>query len=489
MKLRHASKFPKPEPTTLFVVLVTEKNLAAAEEALATSFNLAWPLDKSHTEKGFQSIRFDGTRNLALFGVGTPTDEREGLRRTISAVVNFANDHKFTELWVSYPHSEAIQGTIDTGTAAEAIAESIYLSNYQFLNYKSKKDRNTLAEAGIVTGNKADASRVTRAAKIARAVELARDMVNEPVITLTAKALGQRAEQLAKEYGFKAEVFNKKQIQTLKMGGLLAVNSGSIDPPTFTILEWKPKKASNDKPVVLVGKGVVYDTGGLSLKPTLNSMDAMKSDMAGAAAVIGTFCALAALDVPVHVIGLIPATDNRPGENAYTPGDVITMFDGSTVEVLNTDAEGRMILADALAYAKKYKPELVIDLATLTGAQIIALGFQACAMMGTATEETKHALRAAGQRTYERAVELPLWEEYKEQLKSDIADMKNIGGSPAGSITAAKFLEQFTDYPWIHLDIAGPSFLGAADAYRPRNGTGFGVRLLTEFIQSQFAAQ
>lgn len=483
MKLRHATKFPKPTPSRLMVVLVSEKNLADVAQLVSQAFGLTLELGKSHSEKGFQALRIDGSLNLALVGIGNTSDEREGLRRSASTVVTFVNDHKYTELAIAYPG----ESSLDSATSAAAITESIYLSNYQFLNYKSKKDVNPLSEATVITDKKADATSVERAAKVARAVELARDLVNEPVITLTAKALANRAEELGKEYGFKVEVFNKKQIQTLKMGGLLAVNTGSVDPPTFSILEWKPKKANNSKPVVLVGKGVVFDTGGLSLKPTPNSMDSMKSDMAGAAAVIGTFCALAALEVPVHVIGLIPATDNRPGGNAYTPGDVITMFDGSTVEVLNTDAEGRMILADALAYAKKYKPELVIDLATLTGAQIVAIGHQGAALMGTASETVKGALQAAGQRTYERTAELPLWEEYKDQLKSDIADMKNIGGSAAGSITAAKFLEQFTDYPWIHLDIAGPSWLGAADAYRPRNGTGYGVRLLTEFIQSQYA--
>jgi leucyl aminopeptidase len=483
MKLRHATKFPKPAPSRLMVVLVSENNLTESSQLISQAFGLSIELSKNLAEKGSQTLRMDGSLNLALLGVGNPSDLREGIRRAASTAVTFANDHKFSEIGICFPGENGI----DSGSAAAAIAESLYLSNYQFLPYKSKPDKNSLNEGTVVSEKKADAVQVERAAKVARAVELTRDLVNEPVITLTAKELANRAESLGKEYGFKVDVFNKKQIQTLKMGGLLAVNTGSVDPPTFSILEWKPKKAANSKPIVLVGKGVVYDTGGLSLKPTPNSMDTMKCDMAGAAAVIGTFCALAALEVPVHVIGLIPATDNRPGGNAYTPGDVITMFDGSTVEVLNTDAEGRMILADALAYAKKFKPELVIDLATLTGAQVIALGYQGAALMGTASEEVKAALRAAGQRTFERTAELPLWEEYKDQLKSDIADMKNIGGSPAGSITAGKFLEQFTDYPWIHLDIAGPAFLGAADAYRPRNGTGYGVRLLTEFIQSQYA--
>ncbi|MCL4105920.1 UNVERIFIED_CONTAM: hypothetical protein GTU68_012558 [Idotea baltica] len=362
------------------------------------------------------------------------------------------------------------------------MAEAAALTNYQFLIYKSDKQVNSLKKVSVCSSDKKDSVHVARGEKVARATSIARDLVNEPVITLTAEEMAKRSEAFGKEFGFSVEVFNKAKIQSLKMGGLLAVNLGSIDPPTFTIMEWKPKNAGNSKPVILVGKGVVYDTGGLSLKPTANSMDKMKADMGGAATVIGAMCGIAALELPVHVIALVPATDNRPGQLAYTPGDVITMFDGSTVEVLNTDAEGRMILADALAYAKKYDPELVIDFATLTGAQVVAIGEHGCAMMGTASKKAKAKLSAAGDKVYERLVELPLWDEYRDQLKSDIADMKNIGGTPAGCITAGKFLEHFTDYPWIHIDIAGPSFLSSNDAYRLKNGTGVGVRLLLEFL-------
>jgi leucyl aminopeptidase len=328
---------------------------------------------------------------------------------------------------------------------------------------------------------------VSEAVKVAKAVCITRDLVNEPVVSLTAQELSNRASKLGKEFGFHTEVFNKAKIQSLKMGGLLAVNAGSPDPPTFTILEYKPKNATNKKPIVLVGKGVVFDTGGLSLKETPGSMDSMKCDMAGAGAVIGTLCALSSLKLPVHVIGLIPATDNRPGGNAITPGDVITMHNGTTVEILNTDAEGRLILADALSYAKKYNPELVIDLATLTGAAVIIIGNGGTVMASTASAAVNEALLESGERVYERMVHLPLWEEFKDQLKSDIADLKNIGGKPAGSLTAAKFLEQFTSFPWIHLDIAGPAFLASPDSYRGKNGTGVGVRLLTDFISRNYA--
>jgi leucyl aminopeptidase len=251
-------------------------------------------------------------------------------------------------------------------------------------------------------------------------------------------------------------------------------------------MEYKPKNARNKQPVILVGKGVVYDTGGLSLKPTPNSMDMMKCDMAGSAAVAGAIYAVAKAKLPVHVIGLVPATDNRPGENAYVPGDVITMFNGLTVEMLNADAEGRMILADALAYAQKYKPQLVIDLATLTGAAVAAIGTSGIVAMGTADEKTKDKLKQSGNNTFERLAEMPFWEDYDDLIKSDIADMKNIGGPYAGAITAGKFLARYIDYPWMHFDIAGPAFLTSKDGYRGKGGTGVGVRLLYDYLKNNY---
>ncbi|HEY4798264.1 MAG TPA: peptidase M17, partial [Bacteroidia bacterium] len=224
-------------------------------------------------------------------------------------------------------------------------------------------------------------------------------------------------------------------------------------------------------------------TGGLSLKPTPNSMDYMKCDMAGSAAVGGAMYAIAKAKLPVHVIGLVPATDNRPGGNAYAPGDVIRMYDGQMVEMLNADAEGRMILADALSYAKEYSPELVIDLATLTGAAAAAIGSFGIVAMGTAGENAKNKLKNSGNSTYERLAEFPFWDEYDELIKSDIADMKNMGGPYGGAITAGKFLARFIDYPWMHFDIAGPAFLQARDSYRGKGGTGIGVRLLFDFFK------
>jgi leucyl aminopeptidase len=260
---------------------------------------------------------------------------------------------------------------------------------------------------------------------------------------------------------------------------------GSVIPPTFSIMEYKPQNAKNAKPYVLVGKGLVYDTGGLSLKPTANSMDSMKSDMAGSAAVIGAMYAIAKNNLPIYVVGLIPSTDNRPGENAYTPGDIIKLHNGKTVEVLNTDAEGRLILGDALSYASKYEPELCLDLATLTGAQVVAIGSLGAAIMGNAPDNEKAELVKAGNEVYERVAEMPFWEEYGEKVKSEIADLKNVGGPEGGCITAGKFLEAFVSYPWIHIDIAGPSFYNAKSNYIPKGGTGFGVKLLYQFLKSK----
>ena len=371
-----------------------------------------------------------------------------------------------------------IEGVYDT-----EVAEGAILGNYQFLRYFSDahKRRNSLVQLEVAN---ADSPEMRAVAISSMGTLFARDLVNRPVIDLTATQLAHEAREAGKRHGFAVEVLEKKQIASLKMGGLLAVNYGSPEPPTFIIMEHKPDGATNSKPIVLVGKGVVYDTGGLSLKPS-NFMETMKSDMGGAAAVMGAMSAIAEAKLPLHVIGLVPATDNRPGGNAVTPGDVITISDGTTVEVLNTDAEGRLILADALVYAKRYNPELVIDLATLTGAAARAIGRYAIVGMGNASSEEMSALQESGDLTRERVVEFPFWDEYKDLLKSPIADLKNIGGAEGGAITAGKFLEHFTDYPYIHLDIAGPAFLNKRVGYQVEGGTGIGVRLLFDFLSKK----
>lgn len=362
-----------------------------------------------------------------------------------------------------------------------AFAEGILLANYSFDKYKKEKSKHSFKTLRVVSTT-IQKSELKALKNVVASVFIVRDLVNEPVVFLTAEQFSEEMEKLGKEAGFEVEVLGKSKIKSLKMGGLLAINAGSPNHPTFNILTYKPKHHTNKQPLVLVGKGVVYDTGGLSLKETANSMDIMKCDMAGGAAVLGAIYAIAKNNLPYYVVGLIPATENRPDGNAITPGDVITMHDGSTVEILNTDAEGRVILGDALSYAKQYNPALVIDVATLTGSAIMTLGKYGSVMHSTASEETKSALKASGEKVYERLVELPLWDEYAKEIESDIADIKNIGGGTAGATTAAKFLQHFTDYPWIHLDIAGPAYIKGADSYRGKNATGMGVRLLYQFV-------
>lgn len=364
------------------------------------------------------------------------------------------------------------------------VAEGLALANYQFLKYFKDADKKRNQLESIYLQDDVENSEIESLNNTIKAVFWARDMVNEPVSYLTSTKLSEEIEALSKESNITVEVLEKTKIEALKMGGLLAVNKGSIDPPTFTIIEYKPKKATNKNPIVFVGKGVVYDTGGLSLKSTKGSMDSMKCDMGGAACVVGAIYAAALNELNVHVIGLIPSTDNRPGGNAYTPGDVITMFDGTTVEVLNTDAEGRMILADALAYSKKYNPELVIDAATLTGAAIVAIGTKAACVMGNASDKVFAQLEKSGMEEHERVVRLPFWDEYLDEMKSKIADLKNIGGGTAGMITAGKFLEHFVKAPYVHIDIAGPAWLDAPENYKGVGGTGYGVRLLVNFLKN-----
>ena len=367
---------------------------------------------------------------------------------------------------------------------ALAFAEGMALGNYQFLRYRkdASKERNSVRAILIhdETVSKRDAELLQISTS---AVCNARDLVNEPQSYLTSVVLANEFTRLGNESGFSVTVFDKEKITELKMGGLLAVNKGSIQPPTFTIMEWKPENAKNKKPIVLVGKGVVYDTGGLSLKPTLNSMDYMKCDMAGSAAVGCAMYAVAKAKLPLYVIALAPSTDNRPDGDAYAPGDVITMYDKTTVEVLNTDAEGRMILADALSWAKQYKPQLVLDFATLTGAASAAVGPYGMVCMGKADKATVDSLKESGDAVYERLAEFPFWDEYSELIKSDIAEIKNVGGPLAGAITAGKFLQHFTAYPWVHFDIAGVGFLHKADSYRGKNGSGYGVRFMFDYLK------
>ena len=428
-------------------------------------------------------IKLNGYDRMVLvanFKLGkSHTQTIEYCRLAGAEAANLLNKHKIS--------SVNLIDCSDLGNMAIPFCEGMMLASYQFLKYKkeAEKERNSLQEIAVHQ-SAATQDELNELKNLVDAVCIARDLVNEPVIYLTAEQLSKDVKALSRSAKFKLTVFNKKKITSLKMGGLLAVNSGSQDPPTFNILEWKPRNATNKKPIILVGKGVTFDTGGMSLKPTKGGMDHMKCDMAGAAAVVGALYAAAKNKLPIHVIGLIPATDNRLGETAYVPGDVIRMHSGLTVEVLNTDAEGRMILADALSYARQLNPELVIDIATLTGASLVTLGPVGMLLMGHADEKEKQTITDCSNKVYERLVELPLWDEYQEMIKSDIADLKNIGtGRFAGSIVAGKFLQNFTDFPWLHIDMATMGWNYEPKGYKTKNGSGHGVRLLYEFLKTK----
>jgi len=369
--------------------------------------------------------------------------------------------------------------------AVEDYAEAFVLSIYSFDKYlvKSQKSEGKRYPETLNLCGGLDQVDLGWLRTTLEAAYWVRDLINEPVSTVNSTALAEEIRKLSLSSGFQIDILVGKQIEALKMGGLLAVNKGSVDPPVFCILEHKPSNPTNKRPIVLVGKGIVYDSGGLNIK-TGEHMADMKGDMAGAAAVAGTIAVISKMKLPLHVVGLIPATDNRPGGNAYTQGDIITMFNKTTVEIGNTDAEGRLILADALSYASKFDPELLVNLATLTGSAMMAFGDQAIAMMANADRRYVDLLAESGREVYERVAELPLWEEYGELIKSDVADLRNVAkGREAGAIVAGKFLEHFADAPLIHLDIAGTAITTKDDFYRLKGFPGSGLRLMCAFLK------
>jgi leucyl aminopeptidase len=401
---------------------------------------------------------------------------REELRRSAYKLRNLIRKNNHSEL--------AITSFNTYKGAVEDFAEGLLLSFYSFKKYKTKagEDDKKHYPARLLLHADISDEDLKWLVDLTDAVYFTRDRIQEPVNHLNATGLASEIKKTGDSAGFSVEILTKGKIEALKMGGLLAVNRGSVDPPVFCILEWHPSDCVNTKPIVLVGKGIVYDTGGLNIK-TGEFMAGMNGDMAGAATVTGVMHTISKAGLPLHVIGLVPSTDNRPGGNAYTQGDIITMFNKTTVEIGNTDAEGRLILADAISYASRYSPELIIDIATLTGSAAMTFGNQAIAVMTNADRKYINLLEECGNEVYERIAELPFWEEYGELIKSDIADIKNVGGREAGAITAGKFLEHFAEFPMIHMDIAGTEMLKKDDFYRLKNGPASGLRLLATFLR------
>lgn len=369
---------------------------------------------------------------------------------------------------------------------AASIVEGVLLGLYKYLHYKTKeKDTKKFSRLELLC-DPADytliVSEVKKASVISDAVCFARDLVWAPGNEMTPSILAEQARKIADGKKLTCSVMGKARLKSLGMNAFLAVAAGSHQTPRFIVLEYKGAKRGAP-PVVLVGKGLTFDSGGISLKPS-EKMDEMKMDMAGGAAVMAVARAAAQLNLPVNLVCLIPATENMPGGGALKPGDIIKSYSGTTIEIINTDAEGRLILADGLAYAAKFKPAAIIDIATLTGACIVALGEEVIGMFGT-DEGLKEKIKKASENTGELLWEMPLWDMYSEKIKSDVADIKNTGGRLAGAITAAAFLKKFAgNHPWVHLDIAGPSWASKDKPYIPKGATGAGVRLLIEYLQS-----
>jgi len=369
---------------------------------------------------------------------------------------------------------------------AQAMVEGAILGNYRFDHYRSEnadspKDIRSLTILAAQPNQVANLKTgVKRGEASAQATSLARDLCNHPANVMTPTRVAQEAKKIAKEGKVKLTVLERKDQEKMGMGGMLGVSRGSQEPAKFLILEYSGGK-KKDAPIVLVGKTVTFDSGGISLKPSEN-MEQMKADMTGGAEVLGAVRAAARLHLPINVVGILPATENMPDGRATKPGDILHMLNGKTVEVQNTDAEGRLILADGLAYATRLKPACVVDIATLTGACIVALGQFAIGMLGN-HEKLKADLQKAGEQSGERVWEMPLWDEYFEQLKSDVADMRNIGGRGGGMITAGMFLSKFVgDYPWVHLDIASTDWSASERPYISKGPTAIGTRLLVQFL-------
>lgn len=408
----------------------------------------------------------------------------EKLRRASAVIAKKCNSLHLQSAAILFPELERLLSATTAGIAS-AITEGCILSLYKFDKYFTvEKKKPTFNEVKIVSSKKSTEKEIR--AGIARATAMcagtihARDLTNAPSNEIYPETLADNVRKTGRELKFSVQVYDKKKIRSLGLGGVIGVSKGSTNDPRFILLEYG-KQFKRSGTIALVGKGVTFDTGGISIKPSAG-MAEMKMDMGGAAAVIGTFRSVAALQLRRHLIGVIPAVENMPSGSAIKPGDVIVHYNGKTSEVDNTDAEGRLILADALSYVSRYAPDVVIDLATLTGACVVALGHHATGMMGN-DQQTMDALTIAGNNTYERVWQLPLFEEYEKQIKSDIADVKNVGGKWAGAITAGLFLKNFIGkYKWVHLDIAGTAMLEEHQEYIPRGGSGVGVRLLTEFI-------
>jgi leucyl aminopeptidase len=424
-------------------------------------------------------------KRLVLVGLGKKTEVTlETIRQALGSAVKCVRRAKVDSFTVTLP--SVMPDEMSSVEVAQAMVEGAILGSYQFTVYRTTAtSEHTVAGMTFLISGKDQLRQVTegirRGVATAEATVFVRDLCNHPANVLTPAKVASEAKAIAKAERISIKILEQKDMERLGMGALLGVARGSQEPPKFIVLEYNGAKKKDERPVVLVGKTITFDTGGISLKPAEN-MEHMKADMTGGAEVLASIRAAARLKLPLRLISILPVAENMPGGRAMKPGDIVTTLSGKTVEVQNTDAEGRLILADGLVYAMRYKPAALIDIATLTGACVVALGQFAIGMFGT-DHSLKEQIRKSGQKAGERVWEMPLWEEYFEQLKSDVADMRNIGGRGGGMITAALFLSKFVgDCPWVHLDIASTDWSERERAYVPKGPTAIGTRLLVQYL-------
>ncbi|MEE9189169.1 MAG: leucyl aminopeptidase [Candidatus Neomarinimicrobiota bacterium] len=429
-------------------------------------------------ESGESTLLFYDKGRVLIVGLGKRDKfNNETIRLAGGAVIKTAMSKKFSSVVME------VFGNESTPASCQALAEGIILGSYQFLNFKT--DDEDQFEVSSATVLDADSKGLSKGVKIAIAVCLARDISNNPGNVSTPTYLAKIAGEIAKEGKMSLKVFDREEFTEMGMGGLAGVALGTDQPPKFIVVTYNGG-SSSQKPVVLVGKGLTFDSGGISIKPAA-SMDEMKFDMCGSAVVLGILKAAALLKPKVNIVGIIPSTENLSGGKALKPGDILTAYNGKTIEVLNTDAEGRLILADGLSYASKhFDPEFILDFATLTGAVVIALGHVTTGILGT-DPTLIEKIKAASERTGEKVWELPLWEEYSKHIKSKIADIKNVGeGRQAGTIAAGVFLKEFVKegIPWVHFDIAGTAWGGKEKSYTSKkSATGAIIRLVLDLIK------
>ena len=491
MKVTYSKNLPKAD-VYMFLCFEDGKKLKDRLDSIQKLLSVKFEKESIEDFKGKDTetdLLYAGGKRIILAGVGTREKcDLEKLRKACSRGIRIASNLKVNSTAISVFDEEIKDGSAEDIAIAQT--ESCIMRLYRFDKYFTNKEDEKIVLKELILFSDKNSKHHKEFAEgteigfiLGESTNLARDLGNEPSNIASPKYIADFIKGRGAKLKYSVKVFGRKELEKLKAGCILGVAQGSVFEPQFAIMEYKGG-SSKEKPIVLVGKGVTFDSGGISIKPA-GGMDQMKMDMCGAAAVVGAFDAIARLKLKKNVVGLIPLVENMPSGNSFRPGDILTAMNGITVEVQNTDAEGRLILGDALAYAERYKPKYVIDLATLTGAAVIALGHYATIAVSN-NDELVERIQKAGKRTFERVWELPSWDEYDRLIDSDVADITNVGkGRQAGSIVAGMFLSRFAkNYKWTHLDIAGTAMTNKPSDYIPAHATGVGVRLLTDIVRN-----